>query len=130
MSHELKWYASGKVLCLSVQGGLSSDEMEHINQRLTMLLDNSESRLQLVIDMSEMVSAYHTAQELRRTQAYMDHLQLETIIVVANSKLNRLIALLAFGLARARFMPVDSRDSMRRYMRQHGFSETSAAIRI
>lgn len=128
MPFTLTWYAVGEAVELDLSGKLTLDEMEIINQRASDLLTSSEQKIVLLIDASALVAGYTTADQLRTTQRYTDHPQLDSLVVVASSKLNRLITLLAFNLVRPPFLQFSSRESAHAYMIRRGFSESSVAI--
>ena len=116
MGYDLKWYSPTTVLRLEMQNALSLDEMKVINQKVVDILDTSDRKLTLLVDVSALAAGYPTVEYLRMTQLYRDHGKLDTIIVIANSKLNRLIALLAFHLSRAHFIQFDSIEQARFYL--------------
>ena len=122
MPYELTWYATDEVLRLELQDSLSPDKLKLVNQHVVDILNESGRRLALLIDVCHLKAGYATADHLRKTQLYRDHANLETIIVVADSKLNRLITLLAFNLSRARFVQFDNLEKAQVYMSHRGFS--------
>jgi hypothetical protein len=126
--YELTWYAADEVLRLELQDSLSPDRLKLVNQHVVDILNESGRRLALLIDVCHLKAGYATADHLRKTQLYRDHSNLETIIVVANSKLNRLITLLAFNLSRARFVQFDSMEKAQVYMTHRGFSEDTMMV--
>jgi hypothetical protein len=116
MTNKLGWYKADEILHLELENNLSLDEMKHINQCIVEMLDKSRQKMVLLVDMSELVVGYGTADQLRSTQRYMDHPKLESIVVIANKKLNRLIALLAFNLARAHLIQVNNEAGLESYL--------------
>jgi hypothetical protein len=130
MPFSFMWYTVGEALQLEVSGNLTLAEMQIINQRVTDLLANSERKIVLLIDVSGLVAGYGTADQLRATQRYVDHPKLDALVVVASSKLNRLITLLAFNLSRASFLQYSNRESAYAYLIRRGFSESSVAISV
>jgi hypothetical protein len=90
--------------------------MKLANQHTIALLDKAERNLTLMIDASALTAGYTTADNLRTTQQYRDHPKLEAIVVIANNKLNRLITLLAYCTARARFVQFNSREEAQTFM--------------
>jgi hypothetical protein len=128
MPYTLTWYAVGEALHLSLAGDLSLDEMSLINQHTTDILAIAERKLFLLIDVSALTSGYATVDHLRRTQKYMDHPKLEALVVIANSKLNRLIMLLAFNLARVPFFQFPNKEGAQEYMTRRGYSESPTSI--
>ena len=130
MPHDLTWYAVGEALQLDISGNLSVAEMHLINQQTIDILAQSEQKLVLLIDASGLTSGYLTADQLRSTQRYKDHPNLDALVIVASSKLNRLITLLAFNLALAPFLQFSSKETAKAYMIRRGFSESSVAIHL
>ena len=125
MSYTLTWYAIEEVLQLTLKDSLSLDEMKLINHQIVKLLDEAKRNLTLLIDASDLTVGYATVEHLRNTQEYRDHRKLDSIVVVANSKLNRLITLLVYTLSRARFVQVENRERAWMYMTQRGFSPST-----
>lgn len=130
MPYNLTWYAFGEALHLDLSGSLTLADMHLINQRTIDILASSDRKIVLLLDASALVAGYGTADQLRTTQRYTDHPKLDALVVVANSKLNRLITLLAFNLARAPFLQFSSRESAYAYFLRRGFSESSVAINV
>ena len=128
MAYTLMWYAAEEVLHLTLQGGLSPDEMKLINYQVVKYLDEANRKLKLLIDVSDLTVGYATVEHLRKSQQYRDHPKLDTIIVVANTKLNRLITLLVFNLSRARFVQVENTERAQMYMTKRGFSPPSTVM--
>lgn len=128
MPHDITWYAEGEALQLDLSGNLTPDEMQRINQETTDILARSDQKIVLLIDASGLTSGYLTADQLRSTQRYVDHPNLDALVIVATSKINRLITLLAFNLALAPFLQFSSKESARAYMIRRGFSESPVAL--
>jgi hypothetical protein len=122
VAYTLMWYAAEEVLHLILKESLSPDEMKLINYQVMKKLDEASSKLTLLIDASDLTVGYATVEQLRKSQAYRDHPKLETIIVIASTKLNRLIMLLVFNLSRARFVQVENQERAQMYMTKRGFS--------
>lgn len=122
MSYQLEWHSTGEVLGLDLRNKLSMDEMKLINQQTTGILDESDRNLILLIDASSLTAAYTTVDQLRLTQSYRDHPKLDAIIVIANTKLNRLITMLAFHLSRARVIQFDSKEQAEIYIANRGIA--------
>jgi hypothetical protein len=120
MAYKLGWYAQDEVIYLGLEGTLSFEELKEINERMLAVLEDSPQKLALMLDVSELTAGYATVETLRMTQKYGDHQKLETIIGIANSKLNRLITLLTFNLCRAYFVQFDSQDKAQTYFSQKG----------
>lgn len=122
MAYELTSYVAEKLLQLTLQGTVSLEEMKLINQRVTDILDESKQKQTLLINVSALTAGYTTVDHLRDTQRYPDHLNLDTIVVVSNNKLNQLIAFLVFSLSRARFVQFDSKEKVQHYLEQKGIA--------
>src|SRR5690606_25364589 len=97
MAYELKWNVFGQVIDLALYNHLSLNEMKAINQEVLGFLAEAHQKVVLVIDVSELNTGYYTVDHLRTTQQYMHHHSIDTILLVAMTKLNRLISLLAFN---------------------------------
>ncbi|HLU08062.1 MAG TPA: hypothetical protein VK003_00210 [Oceanobacillus sp.] len=128
MPFTFSWYAVGEALQLDLSGNISPDEMQVINQHVADLLAESKRKIVLLIDASALVAGYSTADQLRATQRYVDHPKLDALLVVATSKLNRLITLLAFNLVRPTFIQFSNRESAYAYLIRRGFSEAPVVI--
>jgi hypothetical protein len=126
--HRLSWYSVREALCLELENVLSIDEMEVMSRQINDLLNKSDQKLMLMIDVSKLTVGYHTVNHLRQTQRYMDHPNLQTLVLMADNKLNRLTGLLVFNLARARLVQFDSREKSRDFMTTNGVMEANAAI--
>jgi hypothetical protein len=116
MSYKLSWYAQDEALYLSLKDNLTLDELKEINDHVTATLEESPGKVTLILDVSELMAGYTTVDTMRMTQHYRDHHKLETIIGIANNKLNRLITMLVFNLSRAFYVQFDSRDKARTYI--------------
>lgn len=127
MAYELTWHLAGKVLQLNLQNGLSFEEMQRANQQALEILNGVDQKLILLIDVSDLVAGYHTVDHLRNTQAYRDHPNLDTIVVIADSKLNRLVTMLAFHLSRARFVQFDGSDKAHTYVMRRSEQQRGAS---
>jgi hypothetical protein len=125
MAYELTWYARDEVLYLGMEGNLSIEELKAINEEMMAILDSTPRKLNLMIEVSALTAGYSTVDSLRSTQKYRDHLKLDSIIGIANNKLNRLITLLAFNLCRADFVQFDSRDKAELYLSEKGIAASS-----
>lgn len=128
MAYKLTWYTVGEVLRLDMHGNVSLDEMKQFSQRVMHMLDKSQQKLTLLIDVSALIAGYTTVDHLRATQQYTDHPNLDAIVVISGSKLNQLIILLSFHLSRARFVQFDSKEKAQMYMVNKGFAESPMTI--
>ena len=100
MAYELSWYVADKVLMLSVVGDYTLQDARLANQLIVEKLSQSRSPLLLLIDACKMRRPYNF-QELRATQAYMDHNMLKRIVVVADDRLVMLAMMVIFNLGHA-----------------------------
>jgi hypothetical protein len=120
MTYKLTWYAPDEALYLSLKDNLSFEELKEINEHVTATLESTPGKVTLILDVSELLAGYATVDSMRMTQHYRDHHKLETIIGIANNKLNRLITMLVFNLSRAYYVQFDSRAKARSYMFERG----------
>lgn len=120
MTHTLSWHTPEKVLLLTLHGHINAHELDAINQAVIDKLDESASLLHILIDASEMVASYSSADYLRNTQKYMNHRLLDSAIVVSDNKLNRLVTLMAFCVARTKFFQCERMDKAERLLRSRG----------
>ncbi len=125
MTHELKWHALGEVLRLELRDTISLDEMRVINQEIVDILNASERKIILLLDVSSLKAGYATVDSLGATQLYRDHGKLEAIVAVASNKLNRLVTMLAFHLSRARFVQFDNLEQAQPYMSMIRFTKSN-----
>lgn len=122
MPYTLGWYKPEQVLTLMLDGQLSLQELEAINQEVTDALESHETKLSILIDMTNMQTGYHTAEMLRSTQKYMDDPRLDSAFIVAENKLNRLITLMAFCTARATFIQFNSMEMAEHMLSRRDFA--------
>ena len=120
VSYTLSWQVPGRVLYLALDGQLTVDELHAINQDVVRVLDRQQSKLNIIIDTRQFQSGYQTVEHLRATQHYMDHPLVDSILVVADNKLNRLISLLTFSLSQAKFVQFNSMELTENHLRRRG----------
>ncbi len=130
MTHRLCWYANKEVLYLEFNGQINSEELHAINQKVVEILDASQVRVHIVINANSLQTGYKTAKELRETQSYMHHPQLEYAYVIAGNKLNRLITLMAFSRSRAKFVQFDTLNKVEFLLERRGYERTLASFSI
>lgn len=128
MSYELNWYSIGRVLHLNLINGLSLDEMETINQQVTDTIEKANQKIVVLIDVSALNTGYSTVDQLRNTQRYMNHRKLDAIVVVANNKLNRLISLLVFSLARTPIFQFENAEAANQHLARRGYLVASSSL--
>jgi hypothetical protein len=116
MGYDLKWLARGEVLRVELQNVVSIDELKDVNRQAFDILDKTDGKLVLLLDISALQVVYTTVEHLRNTQLYIDHPKLDTLVVIAGSKLHRLISLLAFHLSLARCVQCESVEQAQRFL--------------
>ena len=121
MPYTLSWHMQEKLIDLRLEGQLSVNEMKTISQDVMNILDDSQEKMHLLIDAMKFQSSYHTADQLRNTQKYMDHSRLDFAVLVTDNKLNRLTTLMAFCMARVPLMQFDSFSKAKQYLERRGF---------
>lgn len=121
MAFEINWNADGQVVDIALCDHVSLDEMQLINQRVMETIDQAAGKIAILIDVSRMNTGYYTVEHLRNTQQYMHSQKVETIIVVANNKLNRLIGLLVFNLTHIPLFQFDNSLQAHRHLEERGF---------
>ena len=126
MAYELKWNVSGQVIDLVLYNHLSVDEMKAINQDILALLEHANQKVALVIDSSELSTGYNTVDHLRTTQQYMHRQDIDSSLLVANSKLNRLISLLAFNPSRVPLFQFEQPINAHQHLVERAFFESSS----
>ena len=104
MAYQLSWYKPDQVLSLKFLGELRIEELEEINDAVIKILDEQLTKVNILIDATDLSASHNAASQLRTTQKYMNHPSLDSALVVSENKLNRLITLMAFSISRAKFM--------------------------
>ena len=122
MTYTLSWHIPERVLYLTLDGQPALSELQSINREVMEILDQSESKIHLVLDVLNLRAGYDTSNHLRDTQQYMNHANLEGIFVVAENKLNRLITLMAFCFSRAYFAQFDNFQNAEAYFKRRGIA--------
>ena len=117
MAYSLAWYQPDVVLHLTLDGHPTVAELQDIDQEVTAVLNGSRMKMRLLIDAANLKEGYQTANHLRDTQKYMNHPRLERILVVSDNKLNRLVTLLAFCVAHARFVQFENLQKAEDYLK-------------
>lgn len=121
MPYQLGWYTTGKVLYLELKGQPSIQELKQVSDEVNNILDSYQKKMILLMDTTNLLAGYHSANYLRETQTYMNHDYLGDILVVSDNKLNRLITLLAFSLSRANFSQYNSMTLAEKTLHRMGF---------
>jgi hypothetical protein len=110
MPYKLSWYKPEIILYLKLEGQLSLNELETVNQEIMSILDSIRSRVNIVIDATTFSATHQTTGLLRETQQYMNHPNLDSAFIVADNKLMRLITLMAFSISRAKVTQFNTMD--------------------
>lgn len=116
MSYSLSWYIPDRLLHLELYGSQTVRQLEDISQEVLSIVESSETRLHILIDLTQLRSGYQTADHLRETQEYMNHIKLESAFVISGNKLNRLITLMAFSLCSVPTMKFNSLVLAEKYL--------------
>jgi hypothetical protein len=128
MAYEIKWNVAGQVVALTLCNHVSLDEMKMINGQVLGMIEQADRKIAILIDMSGLNTGYYTVEHLQATQQYMHHRGVDSIVVVADNKLNRLISLLVFGLARPPVMQFDNVGAAQRQLVDRGFPVSPTAM--
>ncbi|HRF98563.1 MAG TPA: hypothetical protein PLZ51_25320, partial [Aggregatilineales bacterium] len=99
MPYTLSWYKPETILYLKLEGQLSLNELETVNQEVMSILDSLRARVNILIDATNFSATHQTTGLLRETQQYMNHPHLDSAFIVADNKLMRLITLMAFSIS-------------------------------
>ena len=121
MGYTLSWYISGQVLYLKLKGQPKVQELKAINQEIVDILDSSQEKMSIVIDVNELRVSYTSTDQLRATQTYMDREQLVLALIVTDNKLNRLITLMAFSTTRTKFIQCKNLQEVEIHLKNRGF---------
>lgn len=116
MSYSLSWYIPQQVLYLKLDDQPTIEDLQSSNRDIVAILEEHHGKLNILVDAMTMQASYQTSNHLRDTQKFMDHPRLECAVVVTDNKLNRLVTLIAFCMARAHFMQFDSFDRAEEYL--------------
>lgn len=120
MPYQLGWYKTTQVILLKLDDRLPTSELKRANQEVTAILDASETKKSILIDATLFVAHYQSMDELRNTQTYANHSRLDSVFVVTDNKLNRLITLMAFSRARAKFFQFANLDFADKMLQRFG----------
>lgn len=102
MPYQLSWYIPDKVLRLSLSKGIGLVEFKDLNHALLESL-TGKSNLILMIDLRGIEPLLLPWDYLRATQTYVNHPNLDTVMVIGHSKsrLVRLMMMVLFNLSKA-----------------------------
>src|SRR5947209_1468538 len=99
MAFKVSWQVPQQVLFVELDGELSLDDFNGINQavvsHLNALAENAA--ITLLINTTQLVSVPQAFQQLKASQTYVQRRDLQYILVVGNNKMIRLMMLLTFN---------------------------------
>lgn len=121
MGYTVSWEHPQEILRLNLTDPINRVELETLNQELTARLDEQDERIQLIVDASQLSVGYYTIDDIRTTQQYRDHHNLEAAYVVTQNKVTRLVMLVAFNLSRARFLHFNDLPALASYLNKSGY---------
>jgi len=122
MTYKLSWLLQDEVLSLILPSLATIDTLRELNQDITDILDNSSSKVIILLNLEQMKTTYNTADQLRNTQLYIVHHNLDCMLIMAGNKLNRLISLLAFSTARSPVIQFDNQQQVDGYFKRRGIT--------
>lgn len=108
MPYLLDWYKTHQVIYLELTGNLTVGELERVNHEIINVLDTSSHKMYIVINANDFRVGYQSTHHLRESQKYMNHPALDSVFMVSDDKLTRLITLIAFSLSRTKFFQFDT----------------------
>lgn len=127
MAHSISWYIPERLLCLSLTDQLSLEELTTINQSMTDILNGYHQKLTILIDSTEMKTGYQTADELRDTQDFMNHPKIDSVLMVSENKLNRLIMLMAFCVIPTKIIRFETMEKLEKFLKRSGYTDHATA---
>lgn len=117
MAYEISWMSEPSVLQLRLQGAISLDEFEEIGQAVDAEINRYNSRMALIIDISQTTSITHAVERVREAQHYAHNSRLKWLLIVGSNKLMRLTMLVIFNLSRAQIQLLSSLDEAQVFLR-------------
>ncbi len=127
MANEVSWDTPGKALRLKLCGDLALEAFAEIDRQINERLQESDGRVVLVVDASDAKFPPYGIEPFRSSQTYLQSHQIEQLVVVSNSKLNRLAMLLLFNLCRPKLLLCDNFDEAQRFLAKFNSSEFGVA---
>ena len=121
MTCSITWYPEANLLYLSLENLLTVQELQDAAYEIKNILDRCDVRTSVLIDVTKMSAGYHTADHIRDTQKYMNDNKLKTVFIVADTKLQRLITLMAFSVCGIPMIRFNSWKEAIPYLTQHGY---------
>lgn len=122
MPHKLVWNTTGDILHLSLYNQITLDEMVIINEQIIGMLNRLDQKVILLMEVSTLNAGYTTVDQLRKTQEYIHHSKLDSLVIISRNKLNRLITMMAFNLGRVPFFQFDTEEKASGHVKRRGFS--------
>lgn len=126
MAYALTCHKPDKLCYLTIDGQTNVKELVIIDQEVTAILDTSPDAMCIVIDVERLDVNYQTVEQLRLTQSYMDHKQLNLALIITDNKLSRLITMMAFSSVRTKVVQCLNFDIAVQNLKQRGFMATTA----
>lgn len=117
MAYEMIWNIPGRVLQLKMSNSLSFEEFIEIDKEINEHLQECSERITLIVDASEAKFSPYSIQRVKPTQKYLNSYQISQLIIVGDTKLNRLAMLLLFNLCRPKLQFCDNYDQAERYLK-------------
>jgi len=130
MAYALTCHTPDKLLYLTIDGQTTIQELVVIDEEVTAILDTSHEKMCIVIDVNRLEVNYQTVEQLRLTQSYMDHKQLNLGLIITDNKLSRLITMMAFSAARTKVIQCLNFDIAVKNLKQRGFMQESYDAQI
>jgi hypothetical protein len=102
MAYRIFWQVPGQILYLELEGHLSLDDFNQINEAIIDHLgaEQNDRRIALLIDITRPGNVPQAVNQLRASQTYVGRRDLRFILVAGRNKLLRLMMLLTFNLYR------------------------------
>jgi hypothetical protein len=102
MAYKVFWHVPHQVLFVELDGQLSLDDFNQINNTVLSHLDDAtgDTGFTLLVNTAQVSSVPQAFQQLKASQTYVQRRDLQYIVVVGNNKLIRLMMLLTFNLCR------------------------------
>lgn len=116
MANEVSWDTPGKALRLKLCGDLALEAFAEIDRQVNERLKESDGRIVLIVDATDAKLSPYGIEQVRSSQTYLQSRNIEQLVVVSNSKLNRLAMLLLFNFCGIRLLLCDNSDEAQRFL--------------
>jgi hypothetical protein len=123
--YQVYWYIPDYVLCVKITDSISSDELTGLGAVVTMHLLDIETRVALLIDITEATQMPFPTDVLKRSQTYIQNPMLKWLLVVGQNKLMRLMLLMMFSLARPSLQFFDNFEMVQNHVQIHKLNHDS-----